>query len=586
MGAQAIGDTGWSEARLADGSCYFFKATGETTWDVPPEVAAFRANSRPDKPGSEVPNGGSAPALGGQGPGSGGGIHGGAGGGVMAGPGGAVPGGPPVQAQHLGGAGRGGPPGMGGGGAGPGNGGHGPPYPPHHNPAGPGAFPPPGMSGGAPPPTSSGLPPYPPPPGMGAPPPQGMPMIPPGMMPPTHMMMAMMMGRMGQGGPMPGMMPVGHVPPASQPRAPMPPAPLKPTQEEEEEKRRQKEAEEKVEADKAELQRRKKEFKQLLLEKQVTPGGVWEKELPKFCFDKRCEQLLPLAKDRKDVFLTLSRSDLVKFNASKKERLAEKREKALGAVKQLLEEADLSASSTLSDFWAGVKDDERLVGLEEKDKKLVQLFNLRIEPLRAAHREAENVAREVFMELLQEDSTIDSSTSTCSRFLAQLEKAGKDAGVRVLSDKDKEQLFHEHMKALKAAAPAGSATSAGASSRKRGPDPGDGRDGREAREGGGSGDSSRYARERERIAGAGSDYRSTRDGGHDRYDFSVDHVRGSRPPTSPCLRSPLPPRPRPFLRCPFCPCSLSSVHVCCCTVFLRRISFLPSPPSALSSVSS
>ena len=24
----------------------------------------------------------------------------------------------------------------------------------------------------------------------------------------------------------------------------------------------------------------------------MTPGGVWEKELPKFCFDKRCEQVL------------------------------------------------------------------------------------------------------------------------------------------------------------------------------------------------------------------------------------------------------------------------------------------------------
>jgi len=41
------------------------------------------------------------------------------------------------------------------------------------------------------------------------------------------------------------------------------------------------------------------------------------------------EQLLPLAKDRKEVFKDLSRGDLVRFNASKKERLAAKREKAL-----------------------------------------------------------------------------------------------------------------------------------------------------------------------------------------------------------------------------------------------------------------
>jgi hypothetical protein len=57
-------------------------------------------------------------------------------------------------------------------------------------------------------------------------------------------------------------------------------------------------------------------------------------------------------------------------------------------AKQLLDDADLSAATTLSEFWASVQGDDRLEGLEEKDKKLVQYFNLRIEPLRAAHREA------------------------------------------------------------------------------------------------------------------------------------------------------------------------------------------------------
>jgi hypothetical protein len=368
---------------------------------------------------------------------------------------------------------------------------------------------------------------------MGGPPQPGMSpgMMPPGMMPPPHMMMAMMMGRMGQGGAMPGMMGSSPMPPAvqQQQRALMPVEPPKPTPEEDEEKRRQKEWEDKVEADKAELQRRKKDFKQLLLERKVTPGGVWEKELAKFCFDKRCEQLLPLAKDRKDVFMTLSRSDLVKFNASKKERQAEKREKALVVAKQLLEEAELSAASTLGEFWASVKHDERLEGLEEKDKKLIQFFNLRIEPLRAAHREAENVAREAFMVLLQEDSTLNAETSTCSRFVDRLEKTGKDAAVRVLSFADKEQLWNEHMKTLEASSGVAPlpATSGSAPSRKRGSEAADGRDAREARESGG-GDYSRHAREREsrdggRLSGgggggggSGSDYRSMRDGGDDR----------------------------------------------------------------------
>jgi hypothetical protein len=55
---------------------------------------------------------------------------------------------------------------------------------------------------------------------------------------------------------------------------------------------------------------------------------------------------LPLAADRKAVFQTLSRADLLKYNASKKERMAAKREDALVVVKQLLAKAHLSALRT------------------------------------------------------------------------------------------------------------------------------------------------------------------------------------------------------------------------------------------------
>lgn len=278
------------------------------------------------------------------------------------------------------------------------------------------------------------------------------------MMPP-HMMMAMMMGRMGPGqmppgmqgmppgmaGMRPGGMPPGGmqaaaIPPIQPPQPPVePPKPPSPTPEEKEEKwrvreekRREQEWAAKIEADKQELVRRKKEFKQVLLEKSVTPGGVWEKELAKFCFDKRCDALLPLASDRKAVFMSLSRADLVRFNAGKKERTAAYREKALATVKQLIAEADLTAATTLSDFWAGVSDDSRLKGLEEKDKKMLQMFNLRIEPLRAAHREEENKAREVFLDLLKADLSLNTDTSTCSRFMLRVERAGKAHEIQVL----------------------------------------------------------------------------------------------------------------------------------------------------------
>jgi len=280
-------------------------------------------------------------------------------------------------------------------------------------------------------------------------------MAPPGMPPqmiaamaamPPHMM-AMMMSRMASQMPGVGGMP----PPPGQPPMHAPPdrAAADKAAAAEEEKLRQKEWADKIEADKAELQRRKAEFKQLLLEKNVTPGGTWEKELPKFCFDKRTEELLPLASDRKAVFQTLSRADLVKFNATKKERMAAKREKALVVVKELLATAKLSATSTVTDFWASVSGDERLEGLDEKDKKLLQAFNLRLEPLRAAAREEENKAREEFLELLKADPTLNSETSTCGRFVLRLEKAGKSHIVQALTDEMREKLFNDHMKLVR-----------------------------------------------------------------------------------------------------------------------------------------
>jgi len=45
VGATACGDTGWSEAKLADGATYYFKPSGQTTWEMPAEVAALRGAS-------------------------------------------------------------------------------------------------------------------------------------------------------------------------------------------------------------------------------------------------------------------------------------------------------------------------------------------------------------------------------------------------------------------------------------------------------------------------------------------------------------------------------------------------------------
>ncbi|KAJ1484036.1 hypothetical protein T484DRAFT_1798189, partial [Baffinella frigidus] len=44
-----IADTEWSEATMRNGASYFFKADGETTWDIPPEVLHVRASKEMPK---------------------------------------------------------------------------------------------------------------------------------------------------------------------------------------------------------------------------------------------------------------------------------------------------------------------------------------------------------------------------------------------------------------------------------------------------------------------------------------------------------------------------------------------------------
>ena len=416
VGAEILGDTGWSEAKLADGGAYYFKASGETTWDVPPEVVAYKQRIKGSETQEAAGPARENPAI------SGVSVGGGE-------PGAGVVGGSPhgTASSHAASVGR--------------------PGPPANAPSsgqlasnGSGqasaamavglASTDPAFGGGD-------LAPFPPPGNMPAPPPQyqaggaGMfhGMLPNGM-PSPQMMMAMMNGFMGaaaagrmvpQPSVMPGMPPppmhppmalpggIAHPrPPPLPPTAPAAPAVAGKTAAEDEEERRQKAWAEKMEADKRELARRKKEFRLLLLEKGVSPGGVWEKELPKFCFDARADELLPLAADRKAVFKDLSRADVLKYKADKKAQNAEKRDCAMGAIKELLTAADLSATSTLADFWAMVQDDPRLDGIEDlaKDKKVLQLFNLRVEPLRAARREEENVARQEFLELLRNDTSL------------------------------------------------------------------------------------------------------------------------------------------------------------------------------------
>ena len=296
--AAKVEGTAWSEATLADGSSYFFTAdgaappgpcarrscltrirrsacvvralhasrlsgrararAGETTWDVPPEVAAARARrepppapassaGRPDVPPRPAP-GALPPAPG-------------------------WPGGPPGP--------HGFPPGMM------------PPPWPHGAPglpflpqpgAFPGMFPPGAFPGGFPAPL-----PFMPPPHPGAF--RGMP--PPPAAPSPSVMHAEFLERERERG--------RRAAAAAEAAAAAAAAREREERgrEEEQQRRRERDAAEAREiAEAREREAAKGAFKQLLLERGVVPGAAWDAELAKFCHDPRCKRLQDPA-DRK-----------------------------------------------------------------------------------------------------------------------------------------------------------------------------------------------------------------------------------------------------------------------------------------------
>ena len=84
----------------------------------------------------------------------------------------------------------------------------------------------------------------------------------------------------------------------------------------------------------ADLGGRKELFKAFLMEKGVTPGSSWEKELIKFCFDARYKSLLPEMSDRRAVFFGLNRADAAKAHEqNRKAGLGGKKAAAAAGIK-------------------------------------------------------------------------------------------------------------------------------------------------------------------------------------------------------------------------------------------------------------
>jgi len=217
----------------------------------------------------------------------------------------------------------------------------------------------------------------------------------------------------------------------------------------EEEKKKQEEERERLAAERADLARRKAEFKEMLLEKGVVPGSSWEKELPKFCFEPRYKELLDSVFDRKTVFASLTRSDVMRYKEKERKKNAALREQALEIFKELLNQPSVTAATTLDSFWEEIQSDERLAILEKTDKKVLQLFNMRIEPLRSMAREARNRAREEFIKMLTGDTELnhESKWTAYKEKLQEMEKEGKlPSSLSDLDMEDKERLFRDHIK--------------------------------------------------------------------------------------------------------------------------------------------
>jgi hypothetical protein len=201
--------------------------------------------------------------------------------------------------------------------------------------------------------------------------------------------------------------------------------------EDEEAEARAKEAAEKK--DKAE---RLRKFKFMLLEKGVSPGGAWEKELPKFCFDSRYKELLKDPAERKAAFESFSRADVVRYKEEARRAAADERAAALEAAKSALSQPGaVTANMSFEAWWEGCG--RMIEGLEahKGDKKLKAAFEAVAEPIRAAAEKAMAVRRAEekakFVEMLRTDQTVgpDSSWSKYRKHLErkfeQLEEAGK-----------------------------------------------------------------------------------------------------------------------------------------------------------------
>ncbi|GIY85993.1 transcription elongation regulator 1 [Caerostris darwini] len=149
---------------------------------------------------------------------------------------------------------------------------------------------------------------------------------------------------------------------------------------------------------------RLKQFRELLIEKNVSAFSTWEKELHKIVFDSR--YLLLTSRERKQVFEKYVKDRAEEERNEKRRRMREYKD----TFKKLLEEASLTSKSSFSDFAQRYGKDERFKAIEKMREK-ENIFNDYLQDLRRKEREERSSQREKskkgFIELLKEQKGLD-----------------------------------------------------------------------------------------------------------------------------------------------------------------------------------
>ncbi|KHN82103.1 Transcription elongation regulator 1 [Toxocara canis] len=195
------------------------------------------------------------------------------------------------------------------------------------------------------------------------------------------------------------------------------------------------------------FERRLQEFKEMLMEKNVSTGSTWEKELSKIVFDKR--YLLLNAVERKAAFEAYVRERTEVERAEKKRKTKEARDN----FKSLLEEAKLHGRLSLP-FGGTVKEyvpGKSWCGSILWDRSSFSSFaskwgkDSRFKGVEKM-REKEDIFNEYVQELYKKEKEERSFSSSFSSFASKWGKDSRFKGVEKM--REKEDIFNEYVQEL------------------------------------------------------------------------------------------------------------------------------------------